>query len=182
MLPATIYAGASWEATYSLTRKPADGWASRLVLRNKETQEVYQVGAVPDGQKYKLAITPTISAAWAPGEYTAHLYASKTGEDEHHHSQSISILPNPAGNAVTDPLRDELADVNAAISGVLAGKGVQSYQFETAVGRRSADRMSLEELRKHRDDLMRRIENRDAKAEGRKSRHGWRKIQGKFVR
>lgn len=75
------------------------------------------------------------------GEYAAFVYAVKGDEKQIVSTDTVHVLPNPEGPEVVTALQAELKAVDAAIAGVLAGQGVQSYTFETAVGRRSADRM-----------------------------------------
>lgn len=183
VLATTIYAGTSGDATYQLSGKlPSDGWSSFVVIRHCETQKVYTLMAVDEGESFTVSFDAATSALWESGRYHAYYYAEKAGEKTISAKSVLHISPDPQGGVVKTADQLELEAVNKAIAGVLAGEGVQNYSFETAVGRRSADRMNLADLRQHKSYLERRIRSAAAKAAGRPDPHGHRKISTRFNR
>ncbi len=183
VLASTIYSGTSGSVTYSLSSNlPSDGWSSFIVLRHYETQGIETLTATDSDDEYLVEWTATDSAAWASGKYRAYYYAEKAGEKTIVCEQVVYIQVNPEGAVVKTDDQLELEKVNEAISGVLDGKGTKNYSFETSVGRRSAERMDLSELRAHKQWLERRIRSAEAKAQGVADPFGYRRIHTKFTR
>lgn len=183
VLANTIYSGTSGGATYNLSgRLPSDGWGSFVVIRHAETQKIYTLAAVVVGEAFKVSYDSATSAAWDSGKYKVFTYAEKAGDKEICDESVTFIAVDPTGAVVKTADMVELEAVNKCIAGVLAGEGVQNYSFETAVGRRSADRMDLEALRKHKNHLERRIAADEAKAAGKPNPFGRRIIHAKFNR
>lgn len=178
-----VYAGTSGALEYCLDGySAADGWASHVVLRHRETQAVIQLAADGTGEDYSAAFAAGESSSWKAGEYRAYVYASRQGEKKVVAEYDLQIHPDPEGDVSKTSDEVELEAVQRAIAGVLAGEGVQNYSFETAAGRRSADRMSLSELRAHQQHLERRVRSARAKAEGRPDPHGFRQVHARFNR
>lgn len=179
MIPNQIYAGTKVDFTYTLSNTPSQGWTSSIVLRdNADFME--QITATTEGDTYRIQVSSVDTATWAIGTIKLYIYATKDGENSICSEQEICIKPNPLGASHKTPLMLELEAVTKAIAGVLAGEGIQQYTFETAHGQRSATKMNLLELRQHRSYLEAKIENECASQNGKKSRHGWRKIQTKW--
>lgn len=183
MIPSSFTAGSTFSATETFTDYPAsDGWTAKMVAQLGSTK--IQLISTASGDDHAFAATASATGAWSAGKFQLFVFVEK--DSERHLARGpvdFEVWPDPAGaGAALSALEEQLAAVDAAITAVIAGKGVQSYTFETQAGRRSAERMSLQELRAHRGWLSDRVEQERARQQGRKPRGGWRRVRTKFSR
>lgn len=176
-----MHAGTTFEATVSSSLYPAsDGWAAQIVAVKGQAR--FEVNGTASGDDYAFEAAATITAEWSPGEYQLFVFALLDETKKLLCGPTpFRLWPDPSAATLTvSDLYTELEAVNEAIAGVLAGKGVQSYSFQTEAGSRSAQRMSLQELRQHKAWVEDRLEAELAQQGGRKARRGWRKIKTNF--
>lgn len=176
-----ITAGTTFAATITLPDYPAgEGWEAKLVAV-KGPDRIEMTGTA-DGDLHALSVDAATTAAWKPGVYQAFVYAEKAGEKRLADGPAEwRVWADPTAATLTlSALETELAAIDTAIAAVVAGKGVQSYTFQTQAGARSVTRMTLAELRQHRAWVVDRLDEERAKQEGRRPRGGWRKIKTSF--
>lgn len=183
MIPASFTAGNSFAATETFAAYPAgDGWVGRMVAQRGS--ERVEVTGTASGDAHAFAATAAETSNWPAGQFQLWVFVEKDG-DRHTARGPVDfrVWPDPAaGSTPLSALEDQLEKCDEAIAAVIAGKGVASYTFETQAGRRSAQRMSLEDLRRHRHWLADRVAQERAAMQGGKPRGGWRRIRTKFNR
>lgn len=183
MIPSSFTAGNTFEASETFADYPAsDGWVAKMVAQLGATK--IEVTATADGDDHAFAATASTTAAWGTGKFLLWVFVEKDSDRFTARGPvDFEVWPDPgAGSPALTDLEDQLAKCDEAIAGVIAGKGVASYTFETQAGRRSAQRMSLEELRAHRLWLADRVAQERARQQGGKPRVGWRRVRTKFTR
>jgi len=141
-----------------VTAYSGDGWAVYLIVVVGSTpSRIDLTESTETPGEWKGEITPNDSEDWAPAIYSASLIAEKDDQRFVPHTIELIVAPNPLTGSGKTALQTELDLVNEAIIAVLKGKGVKSYQVQTNIGNRQLERMSLEELKKHRSWVERRV-------------------------
>lgn len=181
MLPFPYRAGTTGEIRLRLPDHRADdGWAAKLVIKIDGTAQ--EVSLTGDGAEWTGTIAAADSASWKPGRWLAYVIASKDAEVHALLERRVDILPDPtAAEEPKSEIETELELVDEAIRAVLAGQGVQRYRIQTNIGQRELERMSLQDLRRHRGYLLERLANERSR-QGRRKRGTWRRIGAKFTR
>ena len=179
-IPAQIRAGITAELSISIPDYlAADEWAVTVNLQGATN---YSVNLTDDGTGlWSGAFVAGTTSAWAVGDYRLYVIASNSPDKHIVTEGEFRILANPTAVASPSGLQAQLVAVDVAIAAVLAGKGVKSYQIDTIAGKRQLERMSLEELRAHRQWLKREI-NAELEATGQRKRTAWRPIGTRFTR
>ncbi len=92
------------------------------------------------------------TADWSPGIYVLNVIVTHgDGRSYVAHESQIAVRQNPGAETPSlSAFEQQLVKIDEAITAIGAGQGVQSYAITTAAGTRQIQRMSLEDLRKHR--------------------------------
>lgn len=177
-------AGTTHSFQVALSSYTGAGWVVKLLAKvngDAAPTEVVLTESNLTSGCWSGEITPETSTGWTPGCYSGTIIAEKDGAKYVAKEFDLIVLPNPflANGKTANQL--ELEKVEAAINAVLDGKGVKSHQIQTNIGTRQLERMSLDELRKHRNWLEGRVTAELVKM-GLKSRSAsnWRNIGVRF--
>lgn len=180
VIPLRLRAGTSADISISAPLyTAADGWAVKVVLQR--VGAVHEVALTESAGLWAAAFVAATTAAWVPAKYRLYVVATKSPSVEVIAEDDFYLLPNPLIAGSNTALQSEMILVDAAITAVLEGKGVKSYQIQTDVGSRQLERMTLAELREHKNWLTRQIE-KEAVEMGMKKPTAWRNIGTKFTR
>ncbi|KQV51350.1 hypothetical protein [Duganella sp. Root336D2] len=144
---------AAWTLTYEL-RGP-----SSLTL-----------AGVPDGDGWRVKVSPTDSAALEPGAYTAVMQIVRPDERLTVGRTNVTVMPDPL--KITAPIdarsiaEKALADCEAALASFSGSNGkIKSY----TIGGRSTEFQSLADIMSLRNFWSRQVRLARAKASGRKN-------------
>lgn len=180
MIPTHHRAGTSADLSISMPEhREADGWTVSIHLQRDGA--VHEVELTEVDSLWTGTLTAAATAEWVPGMYRLIAVASNSPEVKVFGEMDFCLLPNPLVAGSKTALQIEMSLVDAAITAVLEGKGVKSYQIQTDVGSRQLERMTLEDLRNHKRWLQRKIEQ-EAVSMGLKKNTAWRNIGTKFAR
>ena len=124
-IPATLRAGDTFTATWSLADYPATaGWVARLTLIN--SAQHYPVTASASGADHALTAAASDTAAWAPGSYSWSIDVTKAAERHTVATGRTEVLPDLA-DATTYDTRSAARKALEAAEGALATYGAQAY-------------------------------------------------------
>lgn len=180
VIPTRHRAGTSADLSLALPdHHSADGWSVSIHVQRDGA--VHEVALAEIDGMWTGELTAAATAAWVPGMYRLFVVASKSPAVIALSEMDFCLLPNPTLAGSKTALQAEMVLVDAAITAVLQGKGVKSYQIQTDVGSRQLERMTLEDLRNHKKWLQRQIDQ-EAVNMGLKKPTAWRNIGTKFAR
>ena len=179
-IPDRIRAGVTAAASISLpSYASADGWAVSILLQGAAAQSVSMSDS--GGGEWSATFVAATTASWAAGSYRAYVQAVKSAEKFIVAEGAFLILPVVTGAKVNSTWETQLAAIDAAIAAVVNGNGVKSYQIDTIAGKRQLERMTLAELREHRNWVERKL-NAELETQGLKPKTAWRPIGTRFTR
>jgi len=163
-------------------RAAADGWTAKMTLKTGTTRIEATATSPGTSEDFDIDVTAGTTAGWAAGKYEMFLTTEKGAEKYVECRRQVEVLPDPLGTGESNgtTLEADLVLVDAAITAVLSGAGVQSYTLETQVGRRQVERMSLADLRAHRGWLLEQI-NAERVRRGSQKNTAWRRHGVKFA-
>lgn len=180
MIPLRLRAGTSADISINAPLyTAADGWAVKVVLQREG--EVREIALTEAAGLWAGAFMAETTATWTPAQYRLYVVATKSPSVEVIQEDDFCLLPNPLIAGSRTALQSEMVLVDAAITAVLEGRGVKSYQIQTDVGSRQLERMTLTELRDHKNWLQRQIDQ-EAVSMGLKKPTAWRNIGTRFAR
>jgi hypothetical protein len=176
----TAYAGNKIDFSFTFVAFPVSaGWTGKVVLRSASSRQEVALTASGDALAGSAAAVDT--ATWPPGIYDLFVLVTKGADRQTAHTAQITIFPDPGAVTPTpSALEADLARVDAAISTVLAGEGVQSYSIQTQAGQRQVQRMSLADLRSHREWLVGKIDGERAAMGLKRRNRRWKVIRPRF--
>ncbi|MDB6078159.1 MAG: hypothetical protein JWO82_1906 [Akkermansiaceae bacterium] len=176
----TAYAGNKIDFSFVFSAYPVSaGWTGSVVLRSASSR--FTVALAASGNALVGSAIASVTATWPAGVYDLFVLVANGADRQTAHTQQITIFPDPgAATATPSALEADLARVDASISAVLAGEGVQSYQIQTQAGMRQVQRMSLADLRSHRSWLLGLIDAERAAAGLTRKNRRWKRIGHRF--
>jgi hypothetical protein len=177
----TTHAGNKIDFSFPLAGYPASGgWSATVHLRCGSVKHAVALGSF--GDTHTGSAAPATTASWRPGLYDLTVTVAKDGDRQVGYESQLAVLPDPAADVITLTAREaELALVEAAITAVLEGKGVQAYSIQTQAGQRNIQRMSLEDLRDHRLYVQRQIDAERVQMGQKPNRREWKRIGVRFT-
>lgn len=177
----STHAGNKLDFSFSLSGYPASGgWAATVHLRCGSEKQTVALGNTDD--THTGSVPPGTTATWKPGLYDLSVTVANDDDRQVAYQSRLAVLADPAAETlVPTALEAELALVDAAITAVLDGKGVQAYSIQTQAGQRNIQRMSLEDLRDHRLHVQRRIDGERAEMGQKPKRREWVRIGQRFI-
>lgn len=150
ILPSTHTAGdsAAWTLDAPTGAEPSGGWSAQLVLIGAATR--YTVNGVSSGSSaFAFAVTASVSSAWAAGDYTAKLIASKASERVSVDAGALRVLPDPTaagtlGANLLSAAQQRLAALQRAYDAYVASGNFVAV--EVRIGDRARKFRTLPEL------------------------------------
>ncbi|MDP0492514.1 MAG: hypothetical protein Q7Q71_15820 [Verrucomicrobiota bacterium JB023] len=141
--------------TASNGKSPSPDWMATLHLTDENSAQDFAMAADGSGG-FEIELTPAQTSSLGAGAKDFAVKATKGGQAVIIAKGRLEVLPDPtqAGDKRTQDEKD-LAAVEKAIRDIIAGGAVQSYSIQTTVGQRQLTRMTLEELRAERRQLLR---------------------------
>ena len=176
-----MFAGETADFSFDFSAYPADqGWSGEVFLTCASTR--YSIALVANGSAMTATADAETTAAWAAGVYDLHVRVTHSdGRSRIAHQDRLAIKPDPSSATPSlSAYEIQLRKVDEAISAIVGGQGVQSYSITTAAGSRQIQRMSLAELRTHREWLLSKIDEDRAAMCERPRNQRWKTIGVKF--
>lgn len=150
ILPSTHTAGdsASWIIDAPSGAEPSGGWSAQLVLIGASTR-ISINGSASGTSAFAFAVTASVSAAWAAGDYTARLIATRGQERVSAVAGALRVLPDPAaagtlGSSMLSAAQRHLAALQEAYAAYVASGNFVAG--EVRVGDRSRKYRTVPEL------------------------------------
>mgnify|MGYP001139431803 CR=1 FL=1 len=150
-LPSQLRAGTSWR--WTLTLPDYAGWS--LVCAFRSATAHFDVAATVDGDVFTFTASPAVNGAYAPGDYTAYLFAEQYDGDTltdrvELASAPVTLLPNVALAAAHDArstLRRVLDAIDAALLNRATGDQLDIIQIQSGDKNIVKDKAALMEWR-----------------------------------
>lgn len=172
-------AGDTLEFRFSFPDYPAPGWVATVHLRCGSSR--FTKALTADGADHVGTILPAVTGTYPPGLYDLKVTVTDGTDRAVAKETTLAIKPDPAAVTIAaTALETELAAVNAAITAVLAGEGVQAYTIQTQAGSRQIQRMSLADLREHRRYLEGKIDAERVASGLKPKNQKWKRIGTSF--
>lgn len=120
-LPLTITAGDSLAVSVDGgDYTSAAGWAATLRLVPRGSGSVISISGVGDGGAWTFSANSAASAAYSAGEYSAAVYATKSGDRHTLDAGPITVRPDPAAITAGTDTRTQAEIALAAAKSALA--------------------------------------------------------------
>lgn len=148
----TIHQGTTAKFSFSFPEYPPEDWDAVMIINAGAVAQQFS-STVVDGA-FNIKITPEQSSNLTAGTHNFVLRVTKkTDSTEITNAKTGELFIDNDITLIADTrsrLEKDLDAVDAAITAILEGGAVHSYEIQTNVGKRSLERMSLADLRKHR--------------------------------
>jgi hypothetical protein len=148
----SIQKGTTAKFSFSFPEYPPADWDAIMIINAGAVAQQFP-STVADGS-FHVKITPAQSSALHSGTHQFVLRVTKKNDStEVANAKTGELFIENDITFISDTrtrLEKDLDAVDAAITAILEGGAVHSYEIQTNVGKRSLERMSLADLRKHR--------------------------------
>lgn len=161
--PTEFFAGDSVEWTRSLSNYPSSSWTLQYVFQSLAYKST--IAAAPDGDGYKVEITPAESAKFAPGDYTLTALVVDVPQNPTKRvtldTRRVTVGPDLPNLTAPLDTRTHTRRMLEAIEQVLEGRITDDVQNYTIMGR-SLTMIPFNELRAARNDYRRQVRAEEA--------------------
>jgi hypothetical protein len=172
-------AGDTLDFSFSFPDYPAPTWTATVHLRCGSSR--FSKTLTASGSSYVGTVLPAVTGTYPPGLYDLTVTVTNGTDRAVALESQLAVKPDPASASIAPTaLEAELAAVDAAISAVLAGEGVQAYTVQTQAGSRQIQRMSLADLREHRRYLEGKIDAERVASGLKPKNQKWKRIGTSF--
>lgn len=114
-VPDEIEAGNSLALLLTYSDYDPDDWSLEFVISNGSDMPT-RVAATTSGESFAVTLTPAMSAALLPGEYSWATYATQSGQRKTCDSGSLYVAPNLAAPPVKSYAQTQVENLQAVMA------------------------------------------------------------------